>query len=151
MCTGSLASTANQLSDNGFPQYFIEKKSNKMDNKFDLLIFFTVFLFCIVSCRQSAFEEKSNAGKAFVKGNYKIIFSLPGDDFASAADLEQLQTIKEIIVKQGVGKPVSTGSGMGNMVLVVNVNREETLRAIKGIIHDNYPSAKYKIVHEQPF
>jgi hypothetical protein len=130
---------------------FNEKKSNKMDNKFELLIFFTVFLFCIVSCRQSAFEEKSNVEKAFVKGNYRIIFSLPGDDFASVADLEQLQTLKEIIVKQGVGKPVSTGSGMGNMVLVVNVNREETLSTIKDIIRDNYPAAKYKIVPEQPF
>jgi len=54
-------------------------------------------------------------------------------------------------VKQGAGKPLSTGSGMGNMVLVVNINREETLSTIKGVIRDNYPSAKYKIVPEQPF
>ena len=123
-----------------------------MGNKFELFIFCTVFLFFMVSCRQSGIEEKSTEETAFIKGNYRIILSLPGDDFASPADLDQLYTLKEIIIKQGVGKPVSTGSGMGNMVLVVNVNSEERLNTIKDIIHDNFPSAKYKIVPEQvPF
>jgi len=121
-----------------------------MDNKFERFILLTVFLFFLVSCRQSGIGEKSTEEKAFVKGNYRIILSLPGDDFASAADLEQLYTLKEIIVKQGAGKPVSTGSGMGNMVLVVNVKSKEKLNTIQGIIRDNLPSAKYKIVYEQP-
>jgi hypothetical protein len=122
-----------------------------MDNKFKHLIFFAVLLFCIVSCRQSSFDEKSAQETTFLKGNYRIIFSLPGDDFASAVDLQQLQIIKETIVKEGVGKPIGTGSGMGNMVLIVNINTEEAMRTLKHIIHDNYPSAKYKIVPEKPF
>ena len=122
-----------------------------MDNKFKLLTLFTAFLFCIVTCRQNAFEEKSKQETAFVKGNYKIIFFLPGDDFASAVELEKLQTLKEMILKQGAGKPVGTGSGMGNMVLIVNINSEEAMSTIKGIIDDNYPFAKYKIEPEQPF
>jgi len=122
-----------------------------MDNKLKLLILFTAFLFFIVTCGQNAFEEKSKEETAFVKGNYRIIFFLPGDDFASAVELEQLQTLKEKILNQGVGKPVGTGSGMGNMVLIVNINSEEAMATIIGIIDDNYPFAKYKIEPEQTF
>ena len=122
-----------------------------MDNKFKPLIIFTALLFCIFTCKQNVFEEKSKEETAFVKGNYKIIFSLPGDDFASAVELEQLQTLKEIILKQGVGKPVGTGSGMGNMVLIVNINSEEAMSTLKGIINDNYMFTKYKIELEKPF
>ena len=122
-----------------------------MDNKLKLLILFTALLFFIVTCRQNAFEEKPKEETAFVKGNYRIIFSLPGDDFASAVELEQLQTLKREILKHGAGKPVGTGSGMGNMVLIVNINSEEAMSTIIGIIDDNYPLAKYKIEPEQPF
>lgn len=122
-----------------------------MDNKFKHLIFFAVLLFCIVSCRQSSFEEKSAQETTFLKGNYRIILSLPGDDFASAVDLQQLQIIKEAILKEGVGKPIGIGSGMGNMFLIVNINTDEAMRTLRHIINDNYPSAKYKIVPEKPF
>jgi len=122
-----------------------------MDNKLKLLILFTALLFFIVTCGQNAFEEKTKEETAFVKGNYRIIFSLPGDDFASTVELEQLQTLKGKILKQGAGKPVGTGAGMGNMVLIVNINSEEAMSTIIGIIDDNYPFAKYRIEPEQPF
>ena len=122
-----------------------------MDNKLKLLILFAMLLFFIVTCGQNTFEEKFKEETAFVKGNYRIIFSLPGDDFASAVELEQLQTLKGKILKQGAGKAVGTGSGMGNMVLIVNINSEEAMSTIIGIIEDNYPLAKYKIEPEQPF
>ena len=122
-----------------------------MDNKLKLLILCTALLYFIVACGQNAFKEKSQKETTFVKGNYRIIFSLPGDDFASAVELDQLQTLKEKILKQGAGKPISTGSGMGNMVLTVNINSEEAMSTIIGIIDDNYPFANYKIEPEQPF
>ena len=105
----------------------------------------------MVSCRESSFEEKSAVEKAFVSGNYKIMFSLPGDDFASAADLAQLQTLKGIIVQQGLGAPVGLGSGMGYMVLVVYVNSEDALSNIKGLMRDKFPDAQYKMTPELPF
>ena len=113
-------------------------------------VFLVSLMLSLIACGQNTYEEKYDEKTSFIKGDYNIVFSLPGDDFASVADRALLHKLQEKIVRLGVGRPVSVGSGMGNMFLVLNIDSAESLRAIKDIINDIYPEAQYKILPAAP-
>ena len=104
-----------------------------------------------VSCRQRDSAEQYSDNRPFVRGMYNIVITMPGDDFASIADLGQLQVLQDEIVRQGAGEPFGTGSGMGYMILTVKVDSEKSLRTIKNIVREHYPAGAYKIEIAAPW
>jgi hypothetical protein len=82
----------------------------------------------------------------FLAGQYRIEFSLPGDDFASMQELENISRIKERIMRQAVGEVISTGSGMGTITILLKIRNRESLQVIDTIIRQAYPNAKYIMV-----
>jgi hypothetical protein len=112
------------------------------------------FLFCLavlscLSCSGNHGERQPAATVGFLAGRYRIEFSLPGDDFASVQDLENINRIKKRIVSQAAGKIIYTGSGMGSITVLLKVPNRESLRIIDAIIRQEYPNAKYFMVPDR--
>jgi hypothetical protein len=76
----------------------------------------------------------------------RIVFTWPGDDLASRQELEIRNRIAQRIVREGVGKIIRSGTGMGWMDLVVEV--EDTgiaRREIEPIVRNLSPDSGFTI------
>lgn len=80
----------------------------------------------------------------------RVVFDLPGDDIGSQEDQAMLNALKDAVVDSKAGEIVSSGFGMGTMEIVVAIDREESKDALRRIIGDLYPGAKYRIVADAP-
>jgi len=101
---------------------------------------------CCLSCSENDGKRQPAATPGFEADHYRIEFSLPGDDFASIPELENIGRIKERIIRQAAGEVISTGSGMGTITILLKVHNRESLKVIDAIIRQEYPSARYFIV-----
>ncbi len=76
----------------------------------------------------------------------RILIKWSGDDFASKQDLEIRSKIETLITERGVGRIVSSGTGMGWMDIQVEVrDRANAREAIDQIMGEVAPEAKYLI------
>jgi len=74
----------------------------------------------------------------------RIVFSWPGDDFASKQDLEARDRIGTLLVANRLGQVVRAGTGMGWMDLVVELGNNSKARTeIEKIIKEVAPHAKF--------
>ena len=107
-----------------------------------------VALVCL-SCSGNEGKRQPAATAGFQAGQYRIEFSLPGDDPASIQELKIIGRIKERIVSQRAGEVVSTGSGMGTITILLQVHNQESLKIIKTIIRQECPDARYFVVPDR--
>lgn len=87
--------------------------------------------------------------KKDVGNNLRLIIKWPGDDFATKQDLELRRKIEQLIVEKKVGKILRTGTGMGWMDIVVEV--EDPARArieIEAIVSATAPDSNFAIQAE---
>ena len=84
-----------------------------------------------------------------VGNNLRLIIKWPGDDFATKQDLELRRKIEQLIVEKKVGKILRTGSGMGWMDIVVEVEDPEQARIeIEAIVSATAPDSNFAIQAE---
>jgi hypothetical protein len=78
--------------------------------------------------------------------NLRILFRWPGDDFATRPQLEIRDKIERQISERQIGKVIQTGTGMGWMDIVVEVEEKESARIkIEKIIKQIAPDAQFSI------
>jgi hypothetical protein len=81
--------------------------------------------------------------------NLRLVIKWPGDDMASKQDLELRNKIEQNIVKRRIGKIVRSGTGMGWMDIVFEVNVPEKARPeIEAVIKEIAPKLKFEIQAE---
>ncbi len=82
--------------------------------------------------------------------NLRLIIKWPGDDLASEQDLELRDKIEQLLVEKKVGKIVRSGTGMGWMDIVVEVEDPERARIeIKAIASATAPDSNFAIQAEK--
>lgn len=57
-----------------------------------------------------------------------------------------LCALRDAVIDSKAGDIVSSGFGMGTMEIVVAIDRDESIEAIRKIVGEVYPKAKYRIV-----
>jgi hypothetical protein len=95
-------------------------------------------------------SDVEGRGEGVGRGEVKIAFDLPGDDFASTEELEKRDAIAAAIDESGHGEVRSAGSGMGSMEVVIRLKSEDDINALKVILTRIYPEAHYRI-EQGPF
>ena len=84
-----------------------------------------------------------------VRNNLRLIIKWPGDEFASKQDLELRRKIEQLIVERKIGKILRTGTGMGWMDIVVEVEGLEQARTeIEAIVSAIAPDSNFAIQAE---
>jgi len=97
-----------------------------------------------LSCTKDLPETGEVKGAAGEK-EIRIVFSLPGDDFAEAEDLELRDAVAAAVTAGGHGEVTGTESGMGFMEITVRLKGEGGIGAVKKILFDRSPGARYRI------
>jgi hypothetical protein len=101
-------------------------------------------IFSIVTSCSNDEAPLSSSGTA--DNQLRLTIKWPGDDFASKQDLEIRDIIGNLISEKKVGKIIRTGTGMGWMDIVVEVEDKDRARIeIKGIVKDIFPNSKFAI------
>ena len=94
------------------------------------------------ACAKEPPREEGNGEKT---GEVRIVFDLRGDDFAGSSDLEKRDGVAVAIEEGGHGEVIGRESGMGFMEITVRLNQAEEIGAIKRVLFDRYPEARYRI------
>lgn len=91
-----------------------------------------VIFILTMSCSESQAPEGTDfaptSASEDLDKQLRIIFRWPGDDFASKQDLATRNKIERLISERGVGNIIRTGTGMGWMDIVVEVENKERAR-----------------------
>lgn len=107
---------------------------------FPLLFLVLLSLSCTKDLPETG-EGKGSAGERKIK----IVFSLPGDDFAETEDLEMRDAVVAAVAAGGHGEVTATESGMGFMEITVRLQGEGGIGAVKKILFDLSPGTRYRI------
>jgi len=98
------------------------------------------------SCSEG--EPPASVSKGSDK-NLRLIIKWPGDDSASKQDLALRDKIAQHLVKENVGKILRSGTGMGWMDIVLEVEDPDRARTeIEAIVRATAPEAKFTIQAE---
>jgi hypothetical protein len=101
-----------------------------------------LFAFAAVSCTSD--EDSQSKGQR--GGMLRIVMRWAGDDFAAQQDLAIRAQIAQYLVDSGAGKLVRTGTGMGWMDIVIEVqNKERARREIAAIVKRIAPGFRLTI------
>ena len=93
-----------------------------------ILVLFILIVFAAVRCTSD--EDRQSDG-GFDSGQLRIVMRWAGDDFAARQDLAIRDQVAQHLVDSGAGKLVRTGTGMGWMDIVIEVqNKERAKRKI---------------------
>jgi|GEM_PF-778030 len=85
------------------------------------------------------------------RSTLRIVFKWPGDDMAGRQALEARDRITRRIVQAGIGRLIRSGTGMGWMDILVEVdNRESARTEIEQIIRELSPDSKFNILLDPP-
>ena len=125
------------------------KNQQHLNFDFAAIILAVIVIFTVVTnCSDSEPPEKTGLPQKSHSWNtestLRIVFRWPGDEFASKQDLETRDRIGRLLVENRLGKVVRTGTGMGWMDLVVELENNSSARAeIEKIIREISPDAKF--------
>ena len=125
------------------------KSRQHLNFDFAAIIFAVIVIVAVVTnCSDSEPPEKTGLHQKSHSWNteskLRIVFRWPGDDFASKQDLETRDRIGRLLVENRLGKVVRTGTGMGWMDLVLELENNSSARAeIEKIIKEISPDAKF--------
>ena len=109
-------------------------------------IIFVFLIFISYSCSENvSVDEKKESIETAGEKIIRIVFNFPGDDIGSPENQAILHKIITSIKSMEAGEILSSGFGMGNMEININVEGEESINKIKKIIIDNYPDANHRI------
>ena len=97
-----------------------------------------------LSCTKDLPETEEGRGAAGEKV-IKIVFTLPGDDFPEEEDLDVRDAVGAAVTAGGHGEVTGTESGMGFMEITVQLKGEGGIGAVKKILFDLSPGARYRI------
>jgi hypothetical protein len=79
--------------------------------------------------------------------NLRILFRWPGDEFATKQQLEVRDKIERLISDRQIGNVIQSGTGLGWMDIVIEVEEKDTAREkIEKIIKEISPDAKFTIL-----
>ena len=85
----------------------------------------------------NAVKKVSVDDKTGAPSNLRIVFKWPGDDFASMQDMAIMDKIVNRIRDRGVGTVIRTGTGMGWMDILIQVeNKDSAIPKLNAIIND---------------
>jgi hypothetical protein len=112
------------------------------------LLMTLIVLYCL-SCSSSGEDKEPAVSSEFRAGQYRIEFSLPGDDFASIEELKKISRIKNRIIGRMAGEDIHIGSGMGTLTLLLTIHSRKSLGIIEKIIREEYPGARYFIAPDR--
>jgi hypothetical protein len=84
-----------------------------------------LIMFAAVCCTSD--EDRQSNGK-LGNGMLRIVMRWAGDDFAAQQDLTIRDQVAQHLVDSGAGKLVQTGTGMGWMDIVIEVQNQERAR-----------------------
>jgi len=106
----------------------------------------TIIFTMVLSCSDSEPLISPNENTA---SRLRVIIKWPGDDFASAQDLETRNKIAQIISDRGIGKILRSGTGMGWMDIVVEVkNKAPAWIEIEELVKEISPNYRLTIQEE---
>jgi len=108
-------------------------------------VFLVLAVMMLLACSDRASKEKPEGETPASAKAYEIVFSFPGDDFASRHDILTIDWIKTQITKEGIGEVLRIGSGMGYMSMVFKPKDGSSLDSLKKIVLELYPEARYRI------
>ena len=120
-----------------------------MNFDFAAIILAVIVIFAVVTdCSDDEPPEKTGLPQKShiwnTESKLRIVFRWPGDDFASKQDLAIRDRIGSLLVENRLGKVVRTGTGMGWMDLVVELENNRSARTkIEKIIKEISPDAKF--------
>jgi len=97
-----------------------------------------------LSCTKDLPETGEGQGSAGER-EIRIVFSLPGDDFAEAEGLEMRDAVAAAVAAGGHGEVTGTENGMGFMEITVRLKGEGGIGAIKKILFELSPGTRYRI------
>jgi hypothetical protein len=81
--------------------------------------------------------------------NLRLIIKWPGDDLASKQDLELREKIEQRLVEKKVGNIVRSGTGMGWMDIVLEVNNPDKAQPeMEAVVKAIAPDLKFAIQAE---
>ena len=114
------------------------------------VIFSAIILIFIFGCSEvGAYDDGPSpvpSDKTRPLTHLRVVIRWHGDDFASKQDLDTRHRIETLILEKGVGKIIRSGTGMGWMDIVVEVeDREGAAIAIKSIMEECAPGVTYTI------
>ena len=120
-----------------------------MNFDFAAIILAVIVIFAVVTnCSDSEPPEKTGLLQKSHSWNteskLRIVFRWPGDDFASEQELETRDRMGRLLVEKRLGEVVRTGTGMGWMDLVVELENNSSARAeIEKLIKEISPDTKF--------
>ena len=110
-------------------------------------ILWAIILALLWSCSGGEPPESFNEGSG---ASLRLIFKWPGDDLASQPDLELRAKVEQLLVEKQVGKIVRSGTGMGWMDIVLEVqDRDRARTEVEAILKATAPNANYAIQVEK--
>jgi hypothetical protein len=106
-----------------------------------------IILTLLGSCTDG--EPPASVGEGQAQ-NLRLVIKWPGDDLASKQNLELRDKIEQLLVKQKVGKILRSGTGMGWMDIVVEVEDVERARIeTEAVVKAIAPDLKFAIQAEK--
>jgi hypothetical protein len=106
-----------------------------------------IILTLLGSCTDG--EPPASVGEGQAQ-NLRLVIKWPGDDLASKQNLELRAKIEQLLVKQKVGKILRSGTGMGWMDIVVEVEDVERARIeTEAVVKAIAPDLKFAIQAEK--
>jgi len=134
----------------------ILKKSDCLRMKLTMKLIFlivgiAVIFLLVINCSNSDPSQRPQSSD-IASGNQpdknlRILFRWSGDDFATKQQLETRDKIERLISDRQIGKVIQSGTGIGWMDIVIEVEEKDTARKkIENIIKEISPDAKFTIL-----
>ena len=120
-------------------------RSGKILNRCGILWVIILALLC--SCSDGEPPASVSGGQA---KNLRLVIKWPGDDLASKQDLALRDKIEQRLLEKKVGKIVRSGTGMGWMDIVLEVNKPARAQSeIEAVVKSIAPDLKFAVQADQ--
>ena len=113
-----------------------------------------IFLICVLATVAGCSDDQAarDPGTSLISTHdnsdhtLRIVFRWTEDDVASRQELETRDKVGQAIVEKGLGSILRSGTGMGWMDIIVEVENKNSARVeIEAMIKKVFPDAKFRI------